>query len=447
MVQNPWVLIKGVFGIDLESVIVVIDLSFLVVDHPRMLIWPRVDGGIERARVVSSVVFMGWFSMGEDSLNERSMRLVLRIFLGGFWVEELALEAMKMMIKEGDLRVVSQTIYPSLLMTFGPLEESAGALALTALTTRSYSGAIFEAISPRADKKTEVFSDADDDEMPEIRIYDKSSEKAMKNESGLTAMQEELLQFKLQQVWVLVDLPNGAKDDMMSAILVMALLKSEVIVLNLQWFFNPMETKGPFAQDDDVLDVFCACSRFQVTPKVSHLFAVKRIFKYIKGKPKLGLWYPRESPLALVAYCRTVIMLWLTLIGKSTNWWLKFLGRRLISWQCKKQTIVATSTTEAEYYLELERMLQAQLGHEKGCHLLIGCRLVIVDFLRRSKLRYALTHNPPIYDSLVKQFWQTATARTLADGTQQLNATIDSIEYTITEESVRRQLQLADAQD
>ncbi|GJR23230.1 hypothetical protein Tco_0971757 [Tanacetum coccineum] len=59
--------------------------------------------------------------------------------------------------------------------------------------------------------------------------------------------------------------------------------------------------------------------------------------------------------------------------------------------------------------------------------------------------RYALTHNPPIYDSLVKQFWQTATARTLADGTQQLNATIDSIEYTITEESVRRQLQLADA--
>ncbi|GJU30890.1 hypothetical protein Tco_1174479 [Tanacetum coccineum] len=69
----------------------------------------------------------------------------------------------------------------------------------------------------------------------------------------------------------------------------------------------------------------------------------------------------------------------------------------------------------------------------------------IVDFLRRSKLRYALTHNPPIYDSLVKQFWQTATARTLADGTQQLNATIDSIEYTITEESVRRKLQLADA--
>ncbi|GJT12770.1 hypothetical protein Tco_0859812 [Tanacetum coccineum] len=69
----------------------------------------------------------------------------------------------------------------------------------------------------------------------------------------------------------------------------------------------------------------------------------------------------------------------------------------------------------------------------------------IVDFLRGSNLRYALTHNPNIYDSLVKQFWQTATALTLADGTLELRATIDTIEYTITEASVRSKLQLADA--
>ncbi|GJU91352.1 putative ribonuclease H-like domain-containing protein [Tanacetum coccineum] len=348
---------------------------------------------------------------------------------------------------------------------------------------------------------------------------------------------------------------------------------------------TPMETKAPLAQDEggpdvdlhlyrsmigclmyltasrpDIMYAVCACSRFQVTPKVSHLYAVKRIFKYIKGKPKLGLWYPRESPLDLVAYSDSDYAA-ANLDRKSTTGGCQFLGRRLISWQCKKQTIVATSTTEAEYvaaasccgqvlwlqnqlldygfnfmntiihidnqsticiiknpvyhsktkhieirhhfirdcyekkliqvqkihtdlnvadlltkpfdgpryYLKFERMLQAQLGHEKGnasCHLPIGCKLVycdkhnqvgflfkpaesagyteIVDFLRRSKLRYALTHNPPIYDSLVKQFWQTATAKTLADGTQQLNATIDSVEYTITEESVRRQLQLAD---
>ncbi|GJW07574.1 hypothetical protein Tco_1569997 [Tanacetum coccineum] len=69
----------------------------------------------------------------------------------------------------------------------------------------------------------------------------------------------------------------------------------------------------------------------------------------------------------------------------------------------------------------------------------------VVDFLKGSSLRYALSHNPTIYDSLVKQFWQTATVKTLANGTQQLVASIDSKEYTITEASVRSKLQLADA--
>ncbi|GJV59032.1 putative ribonuclease H-like domain-containing protein [Tanacetum coccineum] len=65
------------------------------------------------------------------------------------------------------------------------------------------------------------------------------------------------------------------------------------------------------ASRPDIMFAVCACARFQVTPKVSHLHAVKRIFRYLKGQPKLGLW--------------------------------------LISWQCKKQTIVANSTTEAKY--------------------------------------------------------------------------------------------------
>ncbi|GKA38681.1 ribonuclease H-like domain-containing protein [Tanacetum coccineum] len=69
----------------------------------------------------------------------------------------------------------------------------------------------------------------------------------------------------------------------------------------------------------------------------------------------------------------------------------------------------------------------------------------IVDFLRGSNLRYALTTNPTIYDSLVKQFWQTATAKTIADGTLELHATIDTTEYTITEASIRDKLHLADA--
>ncbi|GJX56758.1 hypothetical protein Tco_0286655 [Tanacetum coccineum] len=69
----------------------------------------------------------------------------------------------------------------------------------------------------------------------------------------------------------------------------------------------------------------------------------------------------------------------------------------------------------------------------------------IVDFLKHTPLRYALTHNPTIYDSIVKQFWQTATVRTIANGNQELLATLDSKAYTITESSVRSSLQLADA--
>nr|GEW70178.1 hypothetical protein [Tanacetum cinerariifolium] len=52
----------------------------------------------------------------------------------------------------------------------------------------------------------------------------------------------------------------------------------------------------------DIMFAVCACARFQVTPKLSHHNAVKRIFRYLKGKPYLGLWYPKDSPFDLVAY-------------------------------------------------------------------------------------------------------------------------------------------------
>ncbi|GKD06664.1 putative ribonuclease H-like domain-containing protein [Tanacetum coccineum] len=52
----------------------------------------------------------------------------------------------------------------------------------------------------------------------------------------------------------------------------------------------------------DIMFAVCACARFQVTPKGSHLHAVKRIFRYLKGQPKLGLWYPKDSPFELVSY-------------------------------------------------------------------------------------------------------------------------------------------------
>ncbi|GKA73951.1 putative ribonuclease H-like domain-containing protein [Tanacetum coccineum] len=98
----------------------------------------------------------------------------------------------------------------------------------------------------------------------------------------------------------------------------------------------------------DIIFAVCACARFQVTPKTSHLLAVKRIFRYLKGKPTLCLWYSKDSPLELVAYTDSDYA-GATQDRKSTTGGCQFLGNRLISWQCKKQTVVATSTTEAEY--------------------------------------------------------------------------------------------------
>nr|GEV37183.1 hypothetical protein [Tanacetum cinerariifolium] len=123
---------------------------------------------------------------------------------------------------------------------------------------------------------------------------------------------------------------------------------------------TPIDTKKPLLKDPngkdvdvhtyrpDIMFAVCACTRFQVTPKVSHLHAVKRIFKYLKGQPKLGLWYPKDSPFDLEAYNDSDYV-GANFDRKSTTGGCQFLGSRLISWQFKKQTVVANSTTEAEY--------------------------------------------------------------------------------------------------
>ncbi|GJV02353.1 putative ribonuclease H-like domain-containing protein [Tanacetum coccineum] len=98
----------------------------------------------------------------------------------------------------------------------------------------------------------------------------------------------------------------------------------------------------------DIMFVVCVCARFQVNLKVSHLHVVKRIFRYLKGQPKLGLWYPKDSHFDLVAYTDSDYAR-ASLDRKSTTGGCQFLGCRLISWQCKKQTVVANSITKAEY--------------------------------------------------------------------------------------------------
>ncbi|GKA10398.1 putative ribonuclease H-like domain-containing protein [Tanacetum coccineum] len=263
---------------------------------------------------------------------------------------------------------------------------------------------------------------------------------ALKDPSWIEAMQKELLQFELQEVYTLVDLPNRKraidikwieeevyvcqllgfedpnfpdrvykvekalyglhqalkawyKDEFYGRTYILLRIIStagkdgifispdkyvgEILkrfgFTEVKTASTPIETQKPLLKDEDgkevdvhmyrsmigslmyltssrpdIMFAVCACARYQVNPKVSHLYVIKRIFRYLKGQPKLGLWYPKDSPFDLVAYTDSDYA-GASLDRKSTTRGCQFLRSRLISWQCKKQTVVANSTTEVEY--------------------------------------------------------------------------------------------------
>ncbi|GKC23861.1 retrotransposon protein, putative, ty1-copia subclass [Tanacetum coccineum] len=102
------------------------------------------------------------------------------------------------------------------------------------------------------------------------------------------------------------------------------------------------------ASRPDLTFVVCMCARYQAKPTEKHLHAIKRIFKYLRGTVNRGLWYPKDSSIALTAYADT------DRAGcqdtrRSTFGSMQLLGDRLVSWSSKRQKSVAISSTEAEY--------------------------------------------------------------------------------------------------
>ncbi|GJV08434.1 retrovirus-related pol polyprotein from transposon TNT 1-94 [Tanacetum coccineum] len=101
------------------------------------------------------------------------------------------------------------------------------------------------------------------------------------------------------------------------------------------------------SRPDLTFDV-CMCARYQAKPTEKHLHAIKRIFKYLRVTVNRGLWYLKDSSIALTAYADT------DHAGcqdtrRSTFRCMPLLGERLISWSLKRQKSAAISSTEAEY--------------------------------------------------------------------------------------------------
>nr|GEV65996.1 hypothetical protein [Tanacetum cinerariifolium] len=224
------------------------------------------------------------------------------------------------------------------------------------------------------------------------------------------------------------------------------------------------------ASRPDIMFAVCACTRHQVTPKECHLYVVKRIFRYLNGHPKLGLGYPKENPFDLVVYSNSNYG-GATQDRKSTTGGCQFLGRRLISCQCKKQTIVATSTTEAEYVAAVSGCgqilwIQNQMLDYRH-HFIRDCyekKLINVDHIHTDDNVADLLIKPfdvgrfqyvvdwgihrilMISLRLIPQFWSTARIKTTNEGTKIL-ATVDgttipyhdllaSLHLTATTESI-----------
>ncbi|GJX07779.1 putative ribonuclease H-like domain-containing protein [Tanacetum coccineum] len=172
---------------------------------------------------------------------------------------------------------------------------------------------------------------------------------------------------------------------------------------------------------------------------------------------------------------------------KSKTGGCQFLGRRLISWQCKKQTVVANSTAKAEYvaaahycgqvlWIQNHMMdygfnfmntkihvdnesticvVKNPIYHSRTKHIEIRHHFIRDCYEKRLIDVLKIHTDSNVADLLTKGFDVTRfnflvvvdflKVRTIANGTQQLVTSIDSKEYTITEASVRSKLQLADA--
>nr|GEW83169.1 hypothetical protein [Tanacetum cinerariifolium] len=139
----------------------------------------------------------------------------------------------------------------------------------------------------------------------------KKISQACKDESWVDAMQEELLQFQIQKVWILVDLPFGKKAIGTKWVYMNKKDEKGVVVRNkarlvaqghsVKTASTLIETKKPLVKDEEAAYVDVHFYRSMIG-SLMYLTSSRPDIMYLKGQPKLGLWYPRESAFDLEAY-------------------------------------------------------------------------------------------------------------------------------------------------
>ena len=102
------------------------------------------------------------------------------------------------------------------------------------------------------------------------------------------------------------------------------------------------------ASRPDIMYSVCLCARFQSCPKESHLSAIKRTLKYLKGTMDIDLWYPKSDNFELIGFSN-IDFSDCKVERKNTSGTYHFLGHSLVSWHSKKQISVALLMVEAEY--------------------------------------------------------------------------------------------------
>nr|GEU86011.1 hypothetical protein [Tanacetum cinerariifolium] len=149
------------------------------------------------------------------------------------------------------------------------------------------------------------------------------------------------------------------------------------------------------------------------------------------GQPNLGLWYPKDSLFDLEAYTDSDYA-GASLDKKSTTGGCQFLRRRLISWQCKKQTVVANSTTEAEY-----------VAASNCCGHVLWIQNQMLDYGYNFMNTKIFIDNESTICIVKNPFWATAMDKNI-NGEAQIHAKVDGKKVIISEATIRNDLKLED---